>query len=128
VAFSTLSSEGLRLHALDEDVYSDPAGFWIRKASRASFAIEIDSSDAREVRLRIANGGVPNRVRVDSGTVQETFPLEPWEKRDFRVPLDSRVETFAVESESGFRPSALDPGSSDGRELGVLVSAHRAFD
>jgi hypothetical protein len=127
-AFSTLSSEGLRLHALDENVYSDPNGFWIRKAARGSFAIEVDSPNAHEALVRIANGGVPNRVSVDSDAVRESFPLDPWEEREFRVPLDSRVESFAVASESGFRPSALDPRSRDGRELGVLVSARRAFD
>jgi hypothetical protein len=127
VALSTLSSEGLRLHALDEEVYSDPAGFWIRKASRARFAIEAESPDAREVLLRIANGGVSNLVSLNADAVEESFRLEPWEERDVRLPLDSRVEVFAVESESGFRPSALDPGSGDDREVGVLVRA-RPFD
>jgi len=42
--------------------------------------------------------------------------------------LDARVEAFAIESRSGFRPSALDPGSRDDRELGVLVRARPAFD
>ncbi len=127
-AFSTLPFEGIRLHALDEDVYSEPAGFWIRKASRARFAIEADSPDARVVLLRIANGGVSNSVSLDGDAIRETFPLDPWEEREFRVPLHSRVEAFAVASESGFRPSALDPGSRDHRELGVQVRARRAFD
>ena len=128
VALATLSDEGLRFHALDEEVYSDPGGFWIRKASRASFAIEVESPGAREVALRIANGGVSNLVFIDSDTVRERFRLDPWEERDIALPLDARVEVFAVESESGFRPSALDPSSRDDRELGVLVRARPAFD
>ena len=127
-AYATLSSDGLRLHALDEDVYSDVAGFWIRTASRASFAIEVDSPLPREVLLGIANGGLANGVRLDSDAVRESFRLAPWEQRELRLPLNSRVEVFAVASESGFRPSALDPGSRDDRELGVLVRARGAFD
>jgi len=128
VALSTLSAEGLRLHALDEEVYPDPAGFWIRKSSRASFAIERGSSRTREAMLRIANGGVSNVVTVDSGAVKESFRLDPWKERDIGLTLEARVEAFAIESRSGFRPSALDPGSRDDRELGVLVRARPAFD
>jgi hypothetical protein len=80
------------------------------------------------VLLQIANGGVSNSVSLDSDAIRENFPLAPWEEREFRVPLDSRVEAFAVASERGFRPSALDPGSRDDRELGVQVRARRAFD
>jgi hypothetical protein len=80
------------------------------------------------VLLRIANGGVSNRVFIDSGTLRERFRLDPWEERDIGLPLDARVGAFAVESESGFRPSALDPGSRDDRELGALILARTAFD
>jgi hypothetical protein len=128
VALATLPAEGLRLHALDDEVYPDPAGFWIRKASRASFAIEVESPDSREALVRIANGGVSNLVIVDSATVKESFRLDPWEEREIGLPLDGRVEAFAIESQSGFRPKALDPSSRDDRELGVLVRARPAFD
>jgi hypothetical protein len=128
VALTTLPAEGLRLHALDENVYPDPAGFWIRKASRASFAVEVDSPGAPQLLLRIANGGAPNVVSVEGDAVKESFRLDPWEERDIGLPLDERVEAFAIESESGFRPKSLDPGSRDDRELGALVRARRAFD
>lgn len=128
VALATLPAEGLRFHALDDDVYPDPAGFWIRKGSRASLAIEVGSPPAREVRLRIANGGVTNVVSVDSDTVKESFRLGPWEERDIGLLLDARVEAFSIESGSGFRPKELDPSSRDDRELGVLVCARPAFD
>jgi hypothetical protein len=125
---STGSTGNLRLHALDDEVYPDPDGFWVRKGSRASFAIELAPASAREVRIRIANGGVSNVVSFDSDDVQESVPLAPWEERDVGLPLDGPVEAFGVESESGFRPRALDPRSRDDRELGVLVRARPPFD
>jgi len=127
VALATLPAEGLRVHALDDEVYPDPSGFWIRKGSRASFAIEVESPSRRRARIRIANGGVANLVTVDSDTGKESFRLDPWEERDVDLRLDARVEAFAVESESGFRPSALDPSSRDSRELGARVTARPAF-
>jgi hypothetical protein len=127
-ALATVSAGGLRLHALDEEVYPEPDGFWIRGASRASFAIEVQVPRPPEVRIRIANGGVSNVVSFDSDTVEETFALDPWEERDVDLSLDAKVEAFEVESRSGFRPKALDPSSPDNRELGVLVGARPPFD
>ncbi len=124
VALATLSADGLRFHALDEEVYPDPAGFWIRKGSRASFAIEAQGAPLMEARVRIANGGVPNVVSVISGTFKESLSLEPWEEREIALSLNDVVETLAVESESGFSPKALDPTSRDDRELGALVALH----
>lgn len=126
-ALSTIPAAGLRLHSLDDEVYPDPAGFWVRKASRASFAIELEAPGIREVRIRIANGGAPNRVAVDSALGKESYRLAPWEEREVRLTLDGPLVAFAIGSESGFRPSDLDPSSRDDRELGALVGARPAF-
>ena len=128
VALKTLSRDGLRFHALDDEADPDPEGFWVRKGSRASFALEAETPGLREASIRIANGGVPNVASVDAGPLRERFRLEPWEEREIPLPLDAEVRTFSVESESGFRPSELDPASRDRRELGVLVRARPAFD
>ncbi len=126
-ALSTIPAAGLRLHSLDDEVYLDPAGFWIRKASRASFAIELEPPGTREARVRIANGGAPNRVTVDSALLNESYRLAPWEEREFSLTLQGPLVAFAIASESGFRPSELDPRSRDDRELGVLVGARPPF-
>jgi hypothetical protein len=127
-ALSTIPATGLRLHALDDEVYLDLGGFWIRKASRASFAIEVEARRTREVRIQITNGGAPNRVSVDSALVNESYRLAPWEEREIRLTLQGPLVAFAIGSESGFRPSELDPSSRDDRELGALVSPRPAFD
>jgi hypothetical protein len=129
VALATLPADGLRLHSLDDEVYLDSAGFWIRKAAAASFAVELEAPGDRETRIRIANGGASNLVSFDSALVKESFRLAPWEEREIGLSMDAFVARFAIESESGFRPSELDPSSRDGRDLGVLVRARaRPFD
>jgi hypothetical protein len=122
-SLATVSAEGVRLHALDDEVYSDAAGFWVRTASRAAFAIELLSEESRGARILVANGGAPNVVTLDGETLQERFELAPWEERELDLPLKARVAKFEIESESGFRPRSLDPSSRDSRELGVLVRA-----
>jgi hypothetical protein len=114
-----------RLHGLDEGSYLDPAGFWIRKASSASFAIE-NRAEAQGIRVR--NGGAGNRVEVRSGVWSETFELSPWEEREVMVPAASPLAVFTIRSESGFRPADLDPASRDRRELGVLLRVTPPFD
>jgi hypothetical protein len=128
VALETSPSPGLRLHALDDEVYPDPSGFWIRRGARAGFALEPRPASPPEARIRIANGGAPNVLTLDSDAVKETFALAPWQEREIRFPLRGEVEAFAVESEGGFRPRELDPSSRDDRELGALVRALPPFD
>ncbi len=123
IALATLPAPGLRFHAFDDEVFADPAGFWVRKASRAVFAIELESQKARGVHLLLANGGVSNVVSVDSRTLRDRFELSPWEEREIELILAANIESFAVESESGFSPRSLDPRSRDFRDLGVLVRA-----
>ena len=127
VAVATLPTDGLRLHALDEEAYPDPEGFWVRKASRASFAIEPGAAGS-EVRIQIANGGAPNVVTLSSATREEILRLDPWEERELAILPGSPVEAFSVESRNGFRPDLLDPGSRDRRELGARVSVAPPFD
>ncbi|MGH9335394.1 MAG: hypothetical protein ACRD21_16785, partial [Vicinamibacteria bacterium] len=124
-------SDEVRLHALEEGVYLDPEGFWVRKAARASFAIELlegEESSGGKSSIAIANGGVQNRVRIDSAHTGENLELAPWEERRVEVVVDGTVAWFFISSEGGFRPSELDPGSRDHRELGVLVRARPPFD
>jgi hypothetical protein len=128
VALATISAGDLRIHALDDAAYLDPAGFWIRKASRASFAIEAEAPGGREARIQLSNGGAANLVSVSSGGMNESYPLAPWEEKEIRLALEGGVVAVVIASESGFRPSDLDPRSRDERELGALIRARPAFD
>jgi hypothetical protein len=119
---------GSRLHGLDDEVYLDPGGFWVRKSSRASFALEIAAPDRTPPPLSLRNGGVENRVEIAGPRNTTDFPLRPWEVREVLVEGEGPVVLFTLESAGGFRPSDLDPGSRDRRELGVLIRAQPAFD
>jgi hypothetical protein len=119
---------GSRLHGLDDAAFLDPSGFWVRKSSRASFALEIAGSGETPPALSLRNGGVENRVEVAGPQNRMDFVLHPWEAREVLVEGDGPVVLFTLESASGFRPSDLDPGSRDRRELGVLIRAQPAFD
>jgi hypothetical protein len=131
VALATLGfpDGGLRLHALDEEAYSDPAGFWVRKGSRASFAIELAEplGGATQVFLRIANGGARNHVVLRADSVDESYVLEPFEEREVALGGTGPLLDFSIESESGFRPRLIDPRTRDDRELGVFVTARASF-
>lgn len=119
-AIRSLSLPGRRrLHGLDDGAYLDRKGFWVKREARARFAIEPGGV------LRLANGGRDNTVRVYLASGTEQFELAPWAEATFVVPPEDGVSTFSVESERGFRPSALDPEDPDYRDLGVFVGAPR---
>ncbi len=116
-------SGGDRLHGLDDEAYLDPSGFWVKKSARAGFAVESPEPQSSPFFVRLANGGVENRVVVTTPIATERFPLLPWEEKALEVGGEGAVRRFTVESEAGFRPSELDPSSRDDRALGVRLEA-----
>ena len=54
VALQSLRSpSGARLHALDDEVYLDPSGFWVKGASRARFVLETPNRCAKGCALHL---------------------------------------------------------------------------
>jgi hypothetical protein len=121
-------ANGVRLHVLDESVYHDPDGLWVRRSRRARFALELTHGDRAGSALTIENGGAENRVVVEFSGRKETLELAPWEGRLVQIESDGLVTPFSISSQAGFRPSALDPASRDHRDLGVLLRASAPFD
>ena len=120
VAERSLAVSGRRrLHGLDDEAYLDPKGFWVKHAARAVFALESGGE------LGLSNGGRDNTVLVHTASGTERFELVPWAQATFFVPRGNGASVFSVESESGFRPSELDPEAADSRDLGVLVGGPR---
>lgn len=127
---------GFRLHGLDDEAYLDPSGFWVKASARAIFALESPESPQAPFLVRLANGGVENRVVVtalaatesEGESESESLSLSPWEEKDVLIGGRGAVRIFTVESEKGFRPSDLDPASRDDRALGVRLRARRPFD
>jgi hypothetical protein len=109
----------LEVFFLDEQVFVEPAGFWVHGEAAASFVVA--APDGRTtVPVRIQNGGVENAVTVRVGTTSEVLTMAPSEERVLEVPLVDGAASLSIDSPSGFRPS--DGGAADTRLLGVWVS------
>ena len=68
------------------------------------------------------NGPVDNRVRFDvDGTVRE-LTLGPGEEQVLDLSkVPGRAVRAQITSQSGFRPSTMEPGSTDMRYLGCWI-------
>jgi len=66
---------------------------------------------------------VDNRVRVSIDGRTEELELKPREERPLPIPAVAgrRASLITVDSDSGFRPSQVEPGSTDNRYLGVWI-------
>jgi len=120
-AFRSLRlANGLKLHALDDNVFVEPAGFWVRASSRARFALEQQFTPTTV--LSLTNGGVENWVAVQEPGDFVQFSLRPFEAKRLEIPLPDGLSLIAVASSAGFRPVDRDPTAIDDRPLGVFVT------
>jgi len=121
-ALQSLALEsGLRLHALDENVFFEPRGFWIRAGAKAHFVLE-GRRDV-EVVLSLANGGRENWVEVEQPKRMLQFSLRPFETKRIQALFENDLAYLTVTSATGFRPAELDPAKNDHRRLGVFLTA-----
>jgi hypothetical protein len=111
---------GIRLHALDEEAFFEPGGFWVRARSLARLAVET-AAPSRLV-WSFTNGARENWIEVSHPTGRLRFSLRPREEKRLELSLSSAVETVSVSSASGFVPSETNGLQSDRRPLGVFVT------
>jgi hypothetical protein len=105
---------------LDDHVFPEADGFWVKGAQSADMVIAWDDP-GRPVELRLANGTAPNAVVIEIAGIQKTMTLAASEVRRWEVPLSgARTAAVRITSPAGFRPS--DAGGADSRFLGVRVS------
>ena len=119
------SPSGARLHALDDEAYLDPSGFWVKGASRARFILETPNRCAKGCGLQLEGGGIDNWVIVTTELGSDRLRLRAREKKIIPIRPETALAEFELASEGSFRPSELDGSSEDHRALGVLV---RPFD
>ena len=107
--------------ALDDNAYLEPTALWIRGGRTARFMARVDDGAAAVMRLQ--GGAVANMVTVASGAWSTSVTLAPGETADVPVPSAALAPAeLTVTSASGFRPIDHDPGSHDGRMLGVYLT------
>jgi hypothetical protein len=97
---------------LDEHAYAEPTGFWVAGGRTSSVVLDA-------ARLFLRNAPVDNRVTLDfDGNAQE-LTLGPGEERLLDLSkVPGRAVRVHITSQSGFRPVAVDPRSTDQRYLG----------
>jgi hypothetical protein len=123
VARSFAVNDDTPVYFLDDNVFVEPAGFWIRGGRETHAVWSAGPSSAGRTRvLRLRNGGGANQVTVKVGGWSEVVPLEAWQERVVTLPAADASGTWrvSIHSASGFRPSEVSGGTDD-RYLGVWV-------
>jgi hypothetical protein len=117
---------------LDENVWPESTGFWVRGGSAATLVVS--PVEAGRLQWRARNGAAATTLRLVSGDWHANVPLQPHEAHVLDVPVNREdgIALLQIESERGFRPSDVNPSSPDRRFLGVWVEpaapVARAFD
>jgi hypothetical protein len=113
----------VRVFFLDDRVFVEPDGFWVKGGATAAIAVAAPPG-ARTVSLVLANGAAPNPVSITrAGGAPETVDLRASARRTLTLPVEADgVVRLTIASPAGFRPSEIG-GSADARYLGVRVEA-----
>lgn len=107
---------------LDENMWLEPGGAWVRGRASSQLAIQAADPSASPPVLRVRNGAARNTVTLASGTWQQSWILDAGETRDVPLPAAALAPAvLTVTSTAGFRPVEVDPSSSDMRMLGVWL-------
>jgi hypothetical protein len=106
---------------LDDSVFAEADGFWVRGGSTAELAMLTRVPNA-SMELILRNGAAPNQVTVDVNRQSRRLALSPGEEVALTLPVEDPAGTLRlrITSASGFRPSDLST-SRDERYLGVWV-------
>ncbi len=123
VARAFVMSGDAAVYFLDDAVFVEPSGFWVRGGREARIVWSAGQSAVGRTReLRLRNGGAANEVTVSVGGWNDTVRLEPGQEHVVMLPAADATGTWTVviRSSSGFRPSATSGGNDD-RYLGVWV-------
>ena len=107
---------------LDENVFPEADGFWVRGGRTTDFVLSQGAGGAnRPGTLTIRNGAAANTVTIQSGAWQEVLTLTAGEARVVALPAADSLGAWplTITSASGFRPS--DTAGEDRRYLGVWI-------
>jgi hypothetical protein len=106
---------------LDEMVYAEPGGFWVRGKADAEFVV-LPAVESTSIRILVKNGASPNQVSVESGTFQRLLMMAPDQEQPLEIPAASGIGVkVRIASGAGFVPAEKNPASADHRTLGVWI-------
>jgi hypothetical protein len=112
-----------RVFTFDEQVYLEPTGFWTRAEGTASVVIDSEAP-AGGATLLIRAGAVATTIDLSVGSWSRVLSLTAGQQETVTLPLQDGVRTWPVtiRSGAGFRPSAIEPASTDVRHLAAWVA------
>src|SRR4029077_2664604 len=70
---------------LDDMIYGEPGGFWVRAKSAAEFVV-MPAVPSPVIRLLVTNGASPNHVSIESGTFQRMLVMSPNQPELVEIP------------------------------------------
>jgi hypothetical protein len=110
----------------DDNAFAEEPGFWVRGGSAARVAAAA-IQPGTPLQLFVRNAPVINRVNLEIDGHAQTLELQPREERMVPLPVSSPrgAALISISSDSGFRPSEVEPGSTDNRYLGVWIELRR---
>jgi hypothetical protein len=114
------------VYFFDEGAFVEQPGFWVRGAAGTRVAA-MSIQPGEPLQLFIRNAPVKNLVSLDIDDQVQTLELQPREERHVPIPSASgrRASLITIRTDSGFRPSQVEPGSTDNRYLGVWVEVRK---
>jgi hypothetical protein len=123
-AVSAARLGGVTVFFLDDNVFVEPTGFWIRGGRTASFLVS-GLRASEELVLPLRSGPVANDVSVDVDGRRQTTALAAGMVETVTASAgDGGRVQITIASASGFRPSDVG-GGGDTRFLGVWVGVER---
>jgi hypothetical protein len=106
----------------DGSVFLEDPGFWVRGGRGVQLAVAPEDGD-RPLTMFVRNAAVSNVVQLEMNGEAHTLQLQPREELTLPVPIDTNRPgaLITIQTASGFRPSEVEPGSTDSRLLGAWV-------
>jgi hypothetical protein len=106
----------------DDGAFPEERGFWIRGGAGSRIAV-MPAAIGAPVQLFVRNAPVRNRVTIAIDGQEEILELQAGEERTIAMPLaaDRSAALIRFQTGAGFRPSLVEPGSTDTRFLGVWI-------
>jgi hypothetical protein len=121
LALSATEYGSAEVFFVDDAVFVESAGFWVRGGGSTEFVIATRAPSAA-VELLLRNGAAPNQVSIEADRQSRRLVMSAGEETPvtFTVADPAGVLRVRVTATGGFRPSAVSD-SRDGRYLGVWV-------
>ncbi|HEX7798282.1 MAG TPA: hypothetical protein VF456_28155 [Vicinamibacterales bacterium] len=104
---------------LDEHAYPEPIGFWVAGGRESTVVLATHTATQG---LFVRNAPISNHVTIDVDGHAQELTLAPGEEQLVALPrADLSGLRVRITSQSGFRPSTAEPGSTDMRYLGCWI-------